>query len=133
MIIKAISVKQPWASRIRDGKKTIETRNRRTNYRGPLLICASKGADGDGGCTMALCRLADCRPMTPADAGAARCQYLPGLWAWVLENVRPVDRKPVRGMPGFFKVDVPDKLVVELLNDYVDGGGAAGESNRARA
>jgi len=72
---------------------------------------------------MALCRLADCRPMTAADAGAARCQYHPGLWAWVLENIRPVDRKPVRGMPGFFQVDVPDEIVNKLLSDYVDEAG----------
>lgn len=41
-IISALSVRQPFASFIRDGSKTIETRSRKTNYRGPLLICASQ-------------------------------------------------------------------------------------------
>ena len=39
MKIKALSFWEPWASLI--GLKTIETRPRKFNYRGPLLICAS--------------------------------------------------------------------------------------------
>lgn len=42
---KALSVKQPWAALIANGRKTIETRKWATNYRGPLLICSSKSAD----------------------------------------------------------------------------------------
>lgn len=42
---KALSVKQPWAALIANGRKTIETRRWATNYRGPLLICSSKSAD----------------------------------------------------------------------------------------
>lgn len=41
--MKAISLWEPWASLIRTGAKTIETRSWRTNYRGELLICAAKG------------------------------------------------------------------------------------------
>lgn len=40
--MKAISIKQPYAYLIASGKKTIETRTWKTDYRGPLLICASK-------------------------------------------------------------------------------------------
>ena len=41
--MKALSVKQPWASCIIDGGKTVECRTWKTSYRGPLLICSSKG------------------------------------------------------------------------------------------
>lgn len=41
--MKAISLWQPWASLIMTGAKTFETRSWATNYRGPLVICASKG------------------------------------------------------------------------------------------
>lgn len=41
--IKAISLWEPWASLMRTGAKTIETRSWNTNYRGSLLICAAKG------------------------------------------------------------------------------------------
>ena len=39
--MKALSVKQPFAEFIATGEKDIELRTWRTDYRGPLLICAS--------------------------------------------------------------------------------------------
>lgn len=42
MIVKALSLWEPWASLMRYGAKRIETRSWPTDYRGPLLICASK-------------------------------------------------------------------------------------------
>ena len=41
-IMKALSVKQPWASLIASGKKSLEIRTWRTDHRGPLLIVASR-------------------------------------------------------------------------------------------
>ncbi len=41
-VVKCISLWEPWASLMACGAKTIETRSWGTNYRGPLLICASK-------------------------------------------------------------------------------------------
>lgn len=40
--MKAITVWQPWASLLETGKKHIETRSWRTNYRGEILIHAAK-------------------------------------------------------------------------------------------
>ncbi len=40
MIIKALSVRNPWAVFIRDGLKQYETRDWATQYRGPLAIHA---------------------------------------------------------------------------------------------
>ena len=42
MKIKAISLWQPWATLIAVGAKKYETRSWKTNYRGALLICASR-------------------------------------------------------------------------------------------
>jgi hypothetical protein len=42
MIVKALSLWEPWASLMRCGAKTIETRGWGTSYRGPLLICGAK-------------------------------------------------------------------------------------------
>lgn len=42
MIVKALSLWEPWASAMRYGWKRIETRSWWTGYQGPLLICASK-------------------------------------------------------------------------------------------
>lgn len=40
--MKAISLWEPWASLVRCGAKTWETRHWSTRYRGDLLICAAK-------------------------------------------------------------------------------------------
>lgn len=42
VMVKALSLHQPWASAIALGTKRIETRHWSTNYRGPLLIHAAK-------------------------------------------------------------------------------------------
>jgi len=39
--MKALSIRQPWASMIVHGIKTIENRTWSTKYRGPIAICAS--------------------------------------------------------------------------------------------
>ena len=44
MEMKALSVRQPFASQIVIGEKTIEWRSKPFNWRGPLVICASKSA-----------------------------------------------------------------------------------------
>ena len=43
--MKALSLKQPWAELILQGKKTIETRIWNTNFRGEFLIHASGNLD----------------------------------------------------------------------------------------
>ncbi|AJF63167.1 MAG: hypothetical protein QT11_C0001G1043 [archaeon GW2011_AR20] len=43
--MKALSLKQPWADLIVQGKKIIETRKWRTNFRGEFYIHASKSFD----------------------------------------------------------------------------------------
>lgn len=43
--MKALSIRQPWASMIAHGLKKIETRTWQTNYRGDLLICAGAKPD----------------------------------------------------------------------------------------
>ena len=44
--MRAISIREPWSSAILAGRKTIEVRSRRTNHRGPLLLCCSKSPAG---------------------------------------------------------------------------------------
>lgn len=58
MKVKSISLWEPWATAMRLGLKTIETRSWPTSYRGPLLICAAKT---ERGCQTALCNDANVR------------------------------------------------------------------------
>ena len=85
MIIKAISIRQPWAQMIVQGFKTIETRS-----------CVN---------------LINCRPMIPSDAAGARCEYQEGLklFAWVLTELREIRPFGVRGRPGLYEVDMEDE------------------------
>lgn len=120
--MKALVVRQPWASLIASGEKTIEVRSWRTDYRGPLLICAAKahsGAwvreitvprplpilDGPRGVMICVVDLVDIKRGSIVhrwDAGIDPT----GQFAWVLANPRPVKQLPIVGRLGLFDVDV---------------------------
>lgn len=119
--MKALSLHQPWAHLIAEGRKTIETRTWRTFYHGRLLICSTKNTSEIGqayraryplGVTICVANLVDCRPLVPADEDAACTVWSPGRWAWVLENVHKVENLPIRGFPGLFQIprEIRDRL-----------------------
>lgn len=111
--MKALSVRQPWASLIASGQKTIEVRSWKTLYRGPLLICASRSrCNADPtlprGVAVCLVDLCDCRPFVPdSDTQAACFPGRPEDFAWVLSNPRPIHQFPVLGRLSLFEVDLP--------------------------
>lgn len=109
--MKAISLKQPWANLIAEGKKTIETRTWPTKHRGDLLIVSSKKSNiPPAGFAVCVVRVADCRPMTKEDETAACCELYPGAWAWILEDIRPIQPYPVKGQLGIYQVLIPELL-----------------------
>lgn len=119
MQVMAISLWQPWATWIAQGKKTIETRKWHTNYRGPLLICAAKKIDpnlrdeAEGmpiGQAVAIVELGVCRVMKTSDEEQAMCECYPGAFAWVLGKIQKIEPFPVTGRQGLFKVEVDDSL-----------------------
>lgn len=124
-IMKALSVKQPWANMIASGQKTIETRLWYPNYRGDLLIVSSKTPNiHPAGFALAIVELVECRLMTIEDEVAAKCEIYFGAFSWILENIRPLNKPfPVRGQLKLYDVDVPDELISNP-NDYpdIDGG-----------
>jgi len=119
--MKALSIKQPWAWAIASGHKTIETRTWPTNYRGELLIVASKTPDRtmtqmiteisqrgqiiEYGKAIAVARLVNCRLMTNADEDAAMCDIYNGAYSWVLRNVRRIEPFSVSGQLGIYEVN----------------------------
>jgi len=117
--MKALSVRQPWASLITIGRKTLELRTWQTSYRGPLLICAGARPDPRGahiqswvhlGAAEAIVELVDIRSATDADEDAAcfrPSDFAPECYAWVLANPRPVKVFPVKGQLGLFEVTLP--------------------------
>ncbi len=108
--MKAISLHQPFATMIRDGVKTIETRRWPTSHRGPLVICSTRKPTVAGhlsGYALAIVDVVGCRPMTKTDEPAACYVCYRGAWAWELANVRPfIVPFPVRGYQRIFNLDL---------------------------
>lgn len=105
--MKALSVRQPWASMISSGEKSIEVRSWSTTYRGPLLICVSKSPqirDLPTGVALCVVQLIDVRPITHDDSTAACCDVDPAReFAWVLSDPQPLEfLSSVKGRLGLF-------------------------------
>lgn len=112
--MKALSVRQPWASLIASGRKTLEVRSWSTSHRGELLIVASKAADraafarhgagGPRGVAICIVGVVGCRPGRRTDRGAARSDAA-GSWVFELANPRPVRPIEISGKLKLFDVD----------------------------
>lgn len=127
--MKALSIKQPWASLVAAGYKTIECRTWKNSYRGTLLICSSKGDvkinDGlvaPGGMALAVVELIDIRRMRKSDVSSAYIadsavkDVLSG-YAWVLQKTMEIIPVPVKGRLNIFEIDVQ---LVPLPDEYKD-------------
>ena len=95
--MKAISIKNPFATQIMRGTKNIEYRTWDTKHRGDLLICSSANPQVPGmmsGCALCVVKLVD-------------TQYDPAndVYEWHLSNVRKIKAFPVKGKLNFFEVD----------------------------
>lgn len=116
--MKTLSVRQPWASLIVSGEKTIENRSRPTRYRGRVLIQAGRAIDPDG---MALVNevLAEVGPVpnaaewpTGAIIGCVTIvdcvtesgdEYFEGPFGYVLADPVEFDKPiPARGQLGLY-------------------------------
>ncbi len=105
--MKALSIKEPWASLILAGNKSIETRTWKTKYRGEILLCASKNPKGRlSGMAFATAEILDCRPMVKDDEKFACCEVYPKANSWFLGNITPIKRFPVKGQLGIFEVEI---------------------------
>ena len=127
---KALSIKEPYATLIRDGVKRIETRSWKTNYRGELYIHASackipkEYRDNEAlmsivgnrtmhyGQIIAKANLVDCIPITDSlikEIGLDEyiCGfYSEGRYAWVLEDVELIEPVKAKGKLGIWEVEI---------------------------
>lgn len=116
---KALSVRQPWATQIAWGWKTLEVRSWKTNYRGPLTIVSSarpdvpmkdllymeshSGVAYPLGVTIATVELVDIRLGCKADTKKTGGVDPTGQYVWVLKNpVHVLDNFPIKGRLGIF-------------------------------
>jgi hypothetical protein len=117
--MKTLSIIMPWPWLILYGGKDIENRSWRTDYRGKLLIHASKKADYNliqilshyratptndelrqmlerRGCIVGSVELVDC--VQNHNSSWAE----PGLWHWVLKDPKPCNPIPIKGALGLW-------------------------------
>jgi activating signal cointegrator 1 len=138
--MKALSLWEPYASLLRAGAKSFETRCWPTKYRGPLLICAALNTAVDlsknewftaestkeiysilgfppvlhHGKAVAIVRVVDCFPTTIVKGHESEVDfgdYRPGGYAWKTEIIcNDFEPFPVRGKQSFFQVELPKCL-----------------------
>ena len=120
--MKAITIKQPWASLIAAGLKDIENRTWKTNFRGRVLIHAGMKADNHWSASVPVCDKVDKFLREISKGGTDWSNYHfgaiigsveivdcvqnhPSLWAeqgvwnWVLANPVMFD-EPIKGVKG---------------------------------
>lgn len=129
--MKALTIKQPWASAIMSGYKRFEFRTWQTKYRGELLIHAGKGIDKEAmerlkkylpkeipfGKILGKVNLTDCIKVTPQlqeellkeNNEIYTNNSFKSDYAWKLENIEVFD-KPIetKGMLSLWEYDYKD-------------------------
>lgn len=125
--IRALNWREPYGALMLHGK--IETRTWKTNYRGLVLLCASKKdypwdvvrsisepeqfdrildlsshLNMHNGVAFAISRLVDCRPMVKEDEDKCFVAYHPDLFCHVHADVKAIDPLPWKGAQGWQKV-----------------------------
>ena len=137
--MKALAIKQPWATGILLGNKQVENRTWSTNYRGQLLIhvCMQPDESWMGlsalryqltypndaglidvrGVLMGVVEMVDC---VPSDECMSHWNNNSG-WCWKLSNPKIFTEPiPYRGRQGLFEVDLStvQTAIKSALNPY---------------
>ena len=105
--MKVLSIKEPWASLIIEGKKTLELRTWSTRYRGPLLIHRSGKCGGIVG-VVELVDIVQIESSTHFLSLRDKHQapdtlYQEGLYGWILKNTKPIAFIPCKGQLGLWE------------------------------
>jgi activating signal cointegrator 1 len=109
--MKALTLIQPWASLIADGRKPVETRSRPLSHRGPLAIhagnkvdreaCKQFGYDPDSipvGAVLCIVDMVDCVKFpSPHVTPDLYGDYTPGRYGYILELLERFAPVPARG------------------------------------
>lgn len=125
--MRAISIKQPWATLIVAGIKPVENRSWPIRHRGPLLIHAGKRIDWEGFERIDQLGLDLPDPDVLHRGGIIGQVDVVGCvsdsrspwasrdrWHWIVANPRPLPFEPMPGRLGLFNVGDDDQLQLEL-------------------
>jgi ASCH domain len=135
-MIRALTVRQPWASAIAHADKRIENRTWTTPHRGPVLIHSAakpdqhatryapmtaivRGLQLDLGAVIAVARIVDCH----SDDGECAPWAMPGHFHWRLDRVAALPL-PVPAT-GALQLWTPPEKVLETVRLQLDDATAA--------
>ena len=132
--MKVLSIKEPFATLIKNQKKYIETRSWKTNYRGEIYIHASLTKIGSSinerielikligndamnyGNIICKCQLVDCIEMTEEYINKIKNEepqeficgnYAQGRYAWILKDIEPLANSiPAKGQLGIWNYEL---------------------------
>lgn len=122
--MKTISIQQPWASLLAEGIKTVELRGWSTDYRGLLLVRASKNSptrleDDEGqrvmlptACLLFIGELIEVREMEPQDRVPAMSTYWNDEISWLIHFCYYVKPVPAAGKLKLY--ETADALIQRL-------------------
>lgn len=121
---KALTVKNPYAEWIAQGKKKIEVRSRNTSHRGELVICSSKSPEIQemmSGCMLAIVDLYKTVPLENLTDEEWKLTCIPDEqkeeligqkhYGWFLKDVVRIVEYPVSGNLGIWNL-VVDKMEI---------------------
>ena len=107
MKAKILTIKEPWATMIKEGLKTIETRTWKTKYRGKIFLHASKSQKSNiSGKIFATAEIIDCRKMNKEDEKAACCEIYPNAHSWFLDKITKIEPIKAKGKLGLWETDL---------------------------
>ena len=126
--MKVLSIRQPWAWLIVNGHKDVENRKWKTNFRGQVLIHASKQIDADGAIWVEETFPGLCKYPTQLERGGivgtveiVDCvDKMQSLWffgpfGFVLKRAVPLNFFPMKGKLGFFESGLGKEDMLSLF------------------
>ena len=145
--MKVLSIKEPFASLIKEGHKKIETRSFKTSYRGEIYVHASikkvtdnyednkvlnelmKNLNYNYGNIICKANLVDCKLMDEKFLEEIKNNsqekslgiYKLGRYAWILEDIEIIDSIPAKGNLNIWNY-YPEEEILNMLpsNESLD-------------
>lgn len=119
-IVRALVLNEPYASKVMQGIKTLETRMKKFSYTGDLVICMGNENDSEcAGKAICMVHFGEGRPMKDEDAEAACIENAPGRIAYPLTDLRHfsynfkfTDYAVMKNYQGIFSVRIPDFVTI---------------------
>jgi hypothetical protein len=119
--MKCLSIKQPYASLILNGIKTIELRAWQTNYRGKILICSCKQPIiknelcGYALCIIDLINVIKTEKTHLKNACVNDIYFNENLYSWIIGNVTKIKPFKITGQQKLFELPKYLKDAVNLF------------------